>query len=219
MTGLDVRAARCAEVCDARAVAVVRLPSADAVHHTVDALLAGGVRAIELTLTTPGALSVLSALRGRLGAAVVLGAGSVLSAADARAAIAAGATFVVSPVCDADVIQAAHNADVPAMVGGYTPNELLHAHRLGADVIKLFPADTLGPSYVRGVLAPMPFLRIMPTGGVTPANAGEWLRAGAVAVGVGSALVDAKLVASDAFDEIRSRAEQTMASVAGAQRS
>ncbi|MCU0646587.1 MAG: bifunctional 4-hydroxy-2-oxoglutarate aldolase/2-dehydro-3-deoxy-phosphogluconate aldolase [Gemmatimonadaceae bacterium] len=215
MTGDALRAARCDAVCAARAVAVVRLPDADAVHRTVDALCDGGVRAIELTLTTPGAVPLLAALRARLGDTVVLGAGSVLSAADARASIEAGATFVVSPVCDAEVIRVAHDAHVPAMAGGYTPNELLHAHRLGADVVKLFPADALGPSYLRAVLAPMPFLRLMPTGGVTPENAGDWLRAGAVAVGLGSAVVDTARIAAGDFAAIRARAEQTIASLAG----
>jgi 2-dehydro-3-deoxyphosphogluconate aldolase / (4S)-4-hydroxy-2-oxoglutarate aldolase len=214
MTAHPVRAERCAAVCAAGAVAVIRLPSADAVHRTVDALLAGGVRAIELTLTTPGAFGLLRALRDSFGDTLVLGAGSVLTAVDAYAAIEAGATFVVSPVCDDEVIRAAHDANVPAMAGGYTPNELLHAHRRGADVVKLFPADSLGPSFVRGVLAPMPFLRLMPTGGVTPTNAGTWLAAGAVAVGLGSALVDTQAIAAGDFAAIQLRAEQTMASIA-----
>jgi 2-dehydro-3-deoxyphosphogluconate aldolase/(4S)-4-hydroxy-2-oxoglutarate aldolase len=196
------------------AVAVVRLPDADRALAVVDALAAGGVTAIELTLTTPGALVVIAALRKASGDALQVGAGSVLDADTARRAIEAGATYVVSPVFRADVVAESHRQGVPAMPGAYTPTEILTAHEAGADVVKVFPADTLGPSYIKGVLAPMPFLRLMPTGGVTPANVGEWLRAGAVAAGLGSALVDPKLVAANDMAAITARARQVSESVA-----
>ena len=198
------------------AVAVVRLPDAGRALAVVDALAAGGVTAIELTLTTPGALDLIAALRKAGGDALLVGAGSVLDADTARRAVEAGATYVVSPVFRAEVVAEAHRQGVPAMPGAYTPTEILTAHEAGADVVKVFPADTLGPAYLKGVLAPMPFLRLMPTGGVTPANVGDWLRAGAVAAGLGSALVDAKLVAANDLAAITARARQTTENVAAA---
>jgi len=198
------------------AVAVVRLPDAARALAVVDALAAGGVTAIELTLTTPGALDLIAALRKAGGDALLVGAGSVLDADTARRAVEAGATYVVSPVFRAEVVAESHRQGVPAMPGAYTPTEILTAHEAGADVVKVFPADTLGPAYLKGVLAPMPFLRLMPTGGVTPANVGDWLRAGAVAAGLGSALVDAKLVAANDMAAITARARQTSENVAAA---
>lgn len=204
--GTETRAARTRAVERAAAVAVVRLDRADAIPQVADALVAGGVTAIELTLTTPGALEVMAALSGDARAAMVVGAGSVLSARQAEDAIAAGAAFLVSPVTDQAIREIAHAHDVPWMPGGYTPTELAAAARMGADVVKLFPADALGPRYLAAVLAPMPHLRVMPTGGVVPGNVAEWLAAGAVAVGLGSALVDPKLVAAGDFATITERA-------------
>ena len=209
----SLRAERTADVLRAGAVAVVRVRSADEAMAVSDALTAGGMQAIELTLTTPGALDVLRALRVRGGDALLLGAGSVLTVEDARAAIDAGASYIVSPVLDLDVMAVAHDADVPAMPGAYTPTELLVAYKAGADVVKLFPADGLGARYLRGLLAPMPFLPIMPTGGVTPDNIGDWLRAGAVAAGLGSALVDPSLVKSGDLATITARARQVVLGV------
>ena len=198
------------------AVAVVRLPSADAALDTVRAVQDGGVLVIELTMTTPDALGVIAELARTAGDAVIVGAGSVLDAETARRAVDAGAQFVVSPVFDPAVVQEAHRLEIPAMPGGYTPTEILTAHRAGADVVKVFPADTLGPAFVKGVLAPMPFLRLMPTGGVTPDNVGDWLKAGVVAVGLGSALVDPKLVAAGDFATLTARARAVTRNVAAA---
>lgn len=212
----ELRAQRTAAVRAAGAVAVVRVASGHDALAAADALVAGDVLAIELTLTTPGALEVLHELRQRTAQPLVLGAGSVLTVADAQAAIEAGATFLVSPIFDARILAMAHEADVPAMPGAYTPTELFAAYRSGADVVKLFPADGLGVKYLRGVLAPMPFLPIMPTGGVTPENVGEWLQAGAVAVGLGSSLVDPRLIASGNLTAVTERARLTSNAVAAA---
>jgi len=198
------------------AVAVVRLPDAARALAVVDALAAGGVTAIELTLTTPGALELIAALRKAGGEALLVGAGSVLDADTARRAVEAGATYVVSPVFRAEVVAESHRQGVPAMPGAYTPTEILTAHEAGADVVKVFPSEALGPAFFKGVLAPMPFLRLMPTGGVTPENAGEWIRAGAVAVGVGSALMDPKLIAAGDFDALTERARRLTRGVAEA---
>jgi 2-dehydro-3-deoxyphosphogluconate aldolase/(4S)-4-hydroxy-2-oxoglutarate aldolase len=136
-----------------------------------------------------------------------------LTAEQAEQAIHAGASFIVSPVTDAAVRDVAHAHGIPWLPGAYTANELLAAHRLGADIVKLFPADALGTKYLGAVLAPMPFLRLMPTGGVVPGNVGEWLDAGAVAVGLGSALVDPALVAAGDFASITARARTVRTAV------
>lgn len=177
------------------AVAVVRLASAERARDVVRALADGGVTAIEVTLTTPGALTLIELL-GREHGGLLIGAGSVLTADAARQAIEAGAKYVVSPAFDADVLATAHTYDCAALPGAYTPTEMLRAYQAGADLVKVFPADTLGPSYFKAVLAPMPFLELMPTGGVTPENVGTWLKAGAVAVGLGGSLVDNAAVAA-----------------------
>ena len=198
------------------AIAVVRLPDAKGVLRAIEAIRAGGIRAIELTMTTPGALGILAEVRRAFGDDVLAGMGSVLDAESARRAIEAGARYLVSPVFRAAVLEAAHRLDVPAMPAGFTPTEILDAHEAGADVVKVTPAEVLGPAFIKGVLAPMPFLRLMPTGGVTPDNVGDWLRAGAVAVGVGSALVDPKLVAAGDFAALTERARRMVAGVAAA---
>lgn len=194
------------------AVAVLRLPSADLARDAILALADGGVTAIEVTLTTPDALSLISSIR-KARESLLVGAGSVLSAEQARHAIEAGARYLVSPVFDADVLATAHTYDVPAMPGAFTPTEILTAYKAGADLVKVFPADTLGPAYLKGVLSPMPFLELMPTGGVTPDNVATWLRAGAVAVGLGGALVDAATVTARDWPTLTQRARVVTAQV------
>lgn len=187
------------------AVAVVRLTDVSRGRELVDALQAGGVTAIEVTMTTPGALDFIALLQ-RHGSGLLVGAGSVLTAEQAQQALDVGARYLVSPVFDAEVLATAHSHDLPYLPGAYTPSEIHRAHRLGADLVKVFPADTLGPAYIKGVLAPMPFLELMPTGGVTPENVGTWIAAGAVSVGLGSALVDPALVGARDFAAITRRA-------------
>lgn len=196
------------------AVAVVRLNDAEAAVHAAQAVHAGGVHAIEVTLTTPGAEDVIRQLSERDG--MIVGAGSVLDAEAARRAIDAGARYLVSPVLLPQLIHVAHAAEVAVMLGAFTPTEILAAHRAGADAVKVFPSDALGPSFIKGVLGPMPFLRLVPTGGVTPENAGDWLRAGAVAVGLGGSLVDPRRVAAGDWDALTARARHVVATVAAA---
>lgn len=198
------------------AVAVVRLDDAEGALRAARAVHAGGVAALEVTLTTPGAFDVIERLARDADEGMLIGAGSVLNADDARHAIEAGARFVVSPVLMTELVDEAHEGQAAAILGAFTPTEILWAHEAGADLVKVFPADTLGPAFIRGVLGPMPFLRLVPTGGVTPENAGEWLRAGAAAVGLGGALVDPKLVAAGDFDALTERARRLVASVAAA---
>ncbi|HEU4560018.1 MAG TPA: bifunctional 4-hydroxy-2-oxoglutarate aldolase/2-dehydro-3-deoxy-phosphogluconate aldolase [Longimicrobium sp.] len=196
------------------AVAVVRLNEAEAAVQAAEAVHAGGVHAIEVTLTTPGAEDVIRRLSEREG--MIVGAGSILDTEAARRAIEAGARYLVSPVLLPQLIHVAHAAEVAVMLGAFTPTEILAAHRAGADAVKVFPADALGPSFIRGVLGPMPFLRLVPTGGVTPENAGDWLRAGAVAVGLGGSLVDPRRVAAGDWDALTDRARLLVATVAAA---
>jgi len=198
------------------AVAVVRMKDASLAMRTIEAIHRGGVSAIELTVTTPGAIALIAELTRSLGSEVLVGVGSVLDVDTARRAVDAGARYVVSPVFDEQVVRQAHDLGVAAMPGAFTPTEVLRAHRAGADVVKVFPSEVLGPAFLKGVLAPMPFLKLMPTGGVTPDNVGTWIRAGAVAVGVGGALMDPKLIGAEDWDGLTALARRLAEGVAQA---
>src|SRR5947209_8039907 len=175
-------------------IAVVRAQTQEQVLPLSEALLAGGILAIEITMTTPNAIAAIKKVSQQLGDRCVIGVGTVLDASTCRAAIDAGAQFVVSPILRPELAAAAHAADRPVMLGAYTPTEAQLAHEAGADFVKIFPADGLGPSYMKALLAPLPHLRLVPTGGVDADNVGDFLSAGCMAVGVGSALVSAKLL-------------------------
>lgn len=196
-----------------RAVAVVRTDAPEKLVRIADALRAGGVVCVEVTMTVPNALDGIRAVSDELGDGVLVGAGSVTDAATARAAVEAGARYVVSPVFKREVIEAAHVLGAAAMPGCFTPTEILAAHEAGADVAKVFPAGSLGPGFIKGVLAPMPHLKLMPTGGVSLDNAAEWLRAGAVAVGAGSALVDTGAIAAGDWAQLTANARRLRAAV------
>src|SRR5262245_5160354 len=160
-----------------RVVAVIRLKDPGALRAVVDALAEGGVRALEVTMTVPNAVEMIRAIAPTLPEGFLIGAGTVTDAAPAPAVIAAGARFAVSPVFRPDMIRACHEHDVAAMPGCFTPTEILAAHDCGADVVKVFPATALGPQFIKDVRAPLPQVKLMPTGGVTLQNAGEWIRA------------------------------------------
>lgn len=197
-------------------VAVVRLPDQNQLARTAEALIAGGVRAIEVTLTVPGAIDGIRLLTRELGEDHLVGVGSVILTDQAQRAIDAGAKYVVSPVLRTDIINVCHRLGVPSMAAGVSPTEVLDAHEAGADIVKVFPADTGGTKLIKGILAPMPFLKLMPTGGVTPDNAGEWIKAGCVAVGIGSSLVDTKAIAAGDFQTITDNAKRAIESVRAA---
>ena len=199
-------------------VAVIRVRDPERVRGVVDALAAGGVRALELTMTVPRAVDLIRELAPAMPAGFLLGAGTVTDAATAAAVIEAGASFVVGPVLRPDVITACHERDVPAIPGCLSPTEILAAHEMGADIIKVFPATALGPQYIKDVHGPMPQVRLMPTGGVTVDNAADWIRAGAVAVGLGSALIDGAALDSGRFDVVTANAQRVVAAVASARR-
>jgi 2-dehydro-3-deoxyphosphogluconate aldolase/(4S)-4-hydroxy-2-oxoglutarate aldolase len=213
---MDRRSEVTAHIESLGVVAVIRMKDPAKLGAVVDAMAAGGVRALEVTMTVPRAVEMIRELAPTLPAGFLLGAGTVTDAATARAVIDAGASFVVSPVFRPAVIAACHERDVPAMPGCFTPTEILAAHECGADIVKVFPATALGPQFIKDVRAPLPQVKLMPTGGVTLDNAGEWIRAGAVAVGVGSALLDAKAIDEGRFDVITANARRVVASVAAA---
>jgi 2-dehydro-3-deoxyphosphogluconate aldolase/(4S)-4-hydroxy-2-oxoglutarate aldolase len=202
-------------LCGKGIVAVVRARSSDQLIDVAKALLAGGVDCIEITMTTPNALEVIAACREAVGDALI-GVGSVLDAETARAAIRAGARFVVSPIFDVGIIEAAHQADLPAVPGCFTPTEILHAANAGADMVKVFPAGFFGPKYFQAILAPMPHLKLTPTGGVNLATAADFIAAGACTLGVGSALVTKKALAEGNLAEIERLAGEYVRIVAEA---
>ncbi len=195
------------------AVAVVRMEEAGKLLKVVEAIAEGGLTAIEITMTTPGAIKLIADVYSRFGDSILLGVGSVLDPEDVDRAIDAGARYVVSPVFKPDVLAAAHLRGVPALPGAFSPTEIQAATEAGADIVKVFPADILGMAFFRAVLAPMPHVRLMPTGGVTPTNAGDWIRAGACAVGIGSALLDRRAIAEGGFDVITENARMLRRSI------
>ena len=188
-------------------VAIIRADSSDQLMHVAQALFDGGVTAMEVTMTTPNALDVIGNVTAHFGGKVLMGVGSVLDPETARAAILAGAEFVVTPVTKPEVIRICNRYGKPIASGAFTPTEALLAHESGADFIKLFPADQVGPGYIRNLLAPLPMLQIIPTGGVTPETAGDFLKAGCVALGAGSALVSKDILQTHDWKQLRERAE------------
>lgn len=189
------------------AVAIIRADNPDTLGHVIDASLKGGLSTLEITMTVPRALDVIEETARRYGEEVTLGVGSVLDPETARMAINVGARYVVSPIFKPEIIQMAHRYNLPAMPGCFTPTEISAAHEAGADIVKVFPADQLGMKYFKAVKAPMPHLQLMPTGGVSLQNGGEWLAAGACAVGIGSALIDKKAIAEGRYEVITENAK------------
>jgi 2-dehydro-3-deoxyphosphogluconate aldolase/(4S)-4-hydroxy-2-oxoglutarate aldolase len=197
-------------------VAVIRLTDASLMQDVVAALRAGGVRAIEITMTVPNAVASIAQIASSIDGDCIIGAGTVLDADTADRVISAGAQFVVAPVFDRGVVDLCRRRDVAAMPGCFSPTEIVSAWNAGADVVKVFPATVLGPGYFKDLRGPLPHVRLMPTGGVTVENAADWMRAGAFAIGVGTALVSPAAVADRRFDEITVRAKQFVGAVQGA---
>jgi 2-dehydro-3-deoxyphosphogluconate aldolase/(4S)-4-hydroxy-2-oxoglutarate aldolase len=198
------------QILEKKVIAVVRLDDYNRAVDVAQALVAGGVTVLEFTLTGRGAMEAISATRRALGDAVCVGVGTVLTSEEAEAAIDAGAQFTVTPALRRQVIATCIKRQTLVLCGGLTPTELLEAYEAGAELVKVFPAQLGGPRFIRDVLAPMPFLKLVPTGGVSPENARDYLAAGAVAVGIGGNLVSNKLVAAKAFDQITITAQACM---------
>ncbi|GAB4517731.1 MAG: bifunctional 4-hydroxy-2-oxoglutarate aldolase/2-dehydro-3-deoxy-phosphogluconate aldolase [Anaerolineae bacterium] len=195
-----------------RLVAVIRLPDLSTATALSRALIAGGVCALEFTLTNRDSIDVIRRLRDELpevaNGEAVIGAGTVTSVEDARLSMQAGAQFIVSPTTKVSVIDACKEGGVPIMPGAYTPTEIEAAWDAGADVVKVFPATTLGPGYIKAVLAPLPHLKLLPTGGIDHTNMADYLNSGVIAVGVGGNLLDKKAIAAGDWEAIQATAQQ-----------
>jgi len=193
-------------VLDLGLVAIIRSPSADLLVEVAQALYEGGVDVLEVTLTVPGALEIIQQIRKELGDKVLLGAGTVLDPETARAAILAGAEFLVTPTVNVDVIQMCRRYDKLCMSGAFTPTEILTAWQAGSDIVKVFPAEFTGPRYISVIHGPLPQIRLMPTGGVNLDTLSDFMQQGACAVGLGSSLVEKEALANKDLKRIRTLA-------------
>jgi len=191
-------------------VAVIRGPSEELTLKMVEALVAGSVKGIEITYSTPNAEAVVAALAKRFGDEILLGMGTLTDVKQPKSAQAAGARFLVSPVCEPELVRAMTATDLPVMAGALTPTEVLQAYKLGSDVVKIFPGSLGGPAYIKALKGPFPYIPMMPTGGVSAENVKDWFAAGVVAVGAGSELCPPQLAKEGKFDEITRRAVEFM---------
>jgi 2-dehydro-3-deoxyphosphogluconate aldolase/(4S)-4-hydroxy-2-oxoglutarate aldolase len=189
-------------------IAILRADDSRNLVDAARALLAGGVNSIEVTMTTPDALKVLRDTKAALGDQVIMGVGSVLDGETARQALLEGAQFVVTPAVRPDVIKICNRYGIPIATGAMTPTEALTAHELGSDFVKIFPAGHLGPGYMKTILAPLPMLQLIPTGGVTPQNVADFFAAGCVAVGAGSTLLQPEALKSREWSRVTARATE-----------
>ena len=196
-------------------VAIVRVRRPELTLPLAKALVAGGIRAVELTMSIPNALAAVRTIDRELGDKILLGVGTVIDDDTCRAAIDAGAKYVISPITRPSLVAAAHALDRPVMLGAYTPTEAQAAHEAGSDFVKIFPADTLGPSYIKSLLAPLPHLRIVPTGGVNLDTMEAFLAAGSVALGTGSALLKKEIIAGENWGELERLAKRFADKMAG----
>lgn len=202
-------------ILECGAAGVIRMPEADRLVRVAEAIREGGITAVEVTMTTPGALEVIEAVARRMSddEEFLLGVGSVVDPETVRRAVNAGARFVVSPIFKEEIVEASHRYGVPALPGAFSPTEIQAAHEAGADLVKVFHASTLGKGYCSSVLAPLPHLQLVPTGGVTLSGAGDWIRAGAAAVGVGSSLLDKEAIAEGNFEQLTENARTLRQSI------
>ncbi|MEG8945464.1 bifunctional 4-hydroxy-2-oxoglutarate aldolase/2-dehydro-3-deoxy-phosphogluconate aldolase [Rosettibacter firmus] len=201
------------EILNRKAVAVLRIKEPEKLRKVIEALAEGGITIAEITMTVPNAIQLIEKMSYELDKNIIIGVGSVLNVQTAEDAIKAGAKYVVSPIFKKEIIEKAHQYDIPAMPGCFTPTEIQTAYESEADIIKVFPADVLGMAFFKGILAPMPHLKLMPTGGVTLTNAGEWLKAGACAVGIGSALLDKEAIQNEKYEKLTENAKIVMNSI------
>jgi len=192
-------------------LAVIRGPSAGLTVQMVEALINGGVLGIEITYSTPDAESVVKTLSEKFGDRIVLGMGTLTKTDQAESAKAAGANFLVSPICEPALVKSMVASGLLTMAGALTPTEVFQAYSLGTDVVKIFPGSLGGPAYVKALKGPFPYIPMMPTGGVSAANAADWFKAGVVAVGAGSELCPPDLAKAGKFDEITQKAADFVA--------
>lgn len=205
------------EICEALKrnvlIAVVRTTEPKQILPICEALVKGGIHSIEITFTVPDALKALASANEQFGEQAIIGAGTVLRAKQCNDAISAGAQFVVSPIAEVGLVPVAHAAGKPVMLGAYTPTEAQAVYETGADFVKLFPADKLGPSYVKALRAPLPHLQIVPTGGVDLQTVEGFLKAGCVALGIGSSLLTLEILQNNRYQELTRLAEDFVKTV------
>lgn len=207
-----------ASLTNAGVTAIVRLDDYSNAVETVRALREGGIQAVEFTYSNPRAGEAIAASAEVFGSDMAIGAGTVLDPETGRAAMLQGASFIVTPTLNVETIRICRRYDVPTVIGAYTPTEMLTAWEHGATFVKLFPATSVGPSFIKDVRGPLPQLRIVPTGGVSLENCGEFIKAGAAAIAVGSNLVDRQTVADERWDVLTERAKAFVAAVAEARK-
>ena len=195
-------------IIDNKVLAVVRLKETDRLLKVIEALVEGGVKGIELTMTIPNAIKAIELTYEEFGDDIMLGVGSVIDAETAVRAIDVGAQFVVSPVFKPNIIKLVKGAGKVVIPGCFSPTEIQNAYEQGADFIKIFPADNLGMSFIKSIKAPLPHLNVIPTGGVNLDNAIDWINHGASAVGIGSALVDKKAIENEDYSKLKENAER-----------
>ncbi|RPI72193.1 MAG: bifunctional 4-hydroxy-2-oxoglutarate aldolase/2-dehydro-3-deoxy-phosphogluconate aldolase [Ignavibacteriales bacterium] len=193
-------------ILDKKVIAVIRVKEEEKLNKVIEAVYTGGISVIEITMTVPNAIRLIENVSDTFGEKILVGVGSVLNSATAEDAIKAGAKYVVSPVFKKEILETAQKYNVPAMPGAFTPTEIQTAYEAGADIVKVFPADIVGMNFFKAILAPLPHLKLMPTGGVSLNNAGDWLKAGACAVGVGSALLDKNAIMNERYDILTNNA-------------
>ncbi len=202
-----------AKLREEKVIAVVRTESTDGIFDTVRALKAGGIVCVEITMTVPGASLIIEQLTADE-PDLVIGAGTILTLTDAEECLAAGAKFLVSPICDPDVVRCCHDHGAAVLPGALTPSEIVSAWNCGADLVKVFPASRMGHTYISELRGPLPHIPLVPTGGITDANAARYLRAGAAAVCTGSWLVSSAAVSAGEFEMLRARARGIVTAVA-----
>lgn len=205
------------KITESGVVAVIRMKDTQRLQKVIEAVRKGGVKAIEITMTVPNAVEVIRAMAASKPDDVVLGAGTVTDVDTAKAVIDAGAQFIVGPVLNLEIIKLCRESGIACMPGCYTPTEIFMAWQAGADVVKVFPATSLGPRYLKDIAGPFPQIKMMPTGGVSVDNVGEWIAAGAVAAGIGSDLLDKKAIDEERYDVLTERAARMTENVRIAQ--
>ena len=196
------------KIIEGKVISVVRMKNPSQLINVIKALKQGGIKAIELTMTIPNAIEAIRNANEEFGESILLGVGSIIDPETSNDAIDAGAKFVVSPIYKKEVVQAVHERNKVVIPGGFTPTEIQSAYQQGADFVKIFPADNLGMSFIKSIKAPLPHLKVIPTGGVDLENAIDWINYGASAVGIGSALVDNKAIEKNDYNKLTENARK-----------
>ncbi len=194
-------------------VAVIRMNDRQRIKNVIEAINSGGIKCIEVTMTVPRAIEMIEELRATMSIDIILGAGTVTDIETAKRVIKSGAEFVVSPVLNTDIIAVCQEQNIVSIPGCYTPTEIFTCWKAGADLIKIFPARNLGPKYLKDIAGPFPQIKMIPTGGITIENAGEWISAGAVAVGIGSELLDKNAIKEARYEVLTDRAKTLVKNV------